>query len=111
MLFDVQSQQWATLAKATFSWPEWSSDSQYLYAMDSAETVSLDRIRISDRKVDRVVDLKDFVASDSRPVVAALRDPVAFSAIRVEMDTVVRTNGFDLAPEFLRAKLRTHAPA
>jgi Tol biopolymer transport system component len=63
MLFDVQSQQWATLAKATFSWPEWSSDSQYLYAMDSAEKVSLDRIRISDRKVDRVVDLKDFVVT------------------------------------------------
>ena len=31
--------------------------------MDSAEKVSLDRIRISDRKVDRVVDLKDFVVT------------------------------------------------
>jgi hypothetical protein len=67
-------------------------------------------VRFSDN-AEGEIDLKDFVASDSRPVVAALRDPVAFSAIRVEMDTVVWTNGFDLAPEFLRAKLRTHAPA
>jgi len=63
MLFDVQSQLWTTLAHATFSWPEWSSDSQYLFAMDSADKGSLDRIRISDRKVDRVVDLKDFVVT------------------------------------------------
>jgi len=67
-------------------------------------------VRFSDN-AEGEIDLKDFVASDSRPVVAALRDPVAFSAIRVEMDTVVWANGFDLAPEFLRAKLRTHAPA
>ncbi len=57
------------------------------------------------------VNLKDFVASDLRPVVAALQDPAVFDAIRVEMDTVVWANGFDLAPEFLRANLRTHAPA
>ena len=37
------------------------------------------------------IDLRDFIASDARPIVAALRDQVAFSAIRVEMDTVVRS--------------------
>jgi hypothetical protein len=67
-------------------------------------------VRFSDN-AEGEIDLKDFVANDSRAVVAALRDPAAFSAIRVEMDTVVWANGFDLAPEFLREKLRTHAPA
>ena len=67
-------------------------------------------VRFSDN-TEGEVDLKDFVASDPRPVVAGLRDPVAFAAIRVEMDTVVWANGFDLAPEFLRAKRRAHASA
>ena len=67
-------------------------------------------VRFSDN-AEGEVELKDFVSSDPRPIVAALRDPAVFSAIRVEMDTVVWANGFDLAPEFLRAKLRTHAPA
>jgi len=57
------------------------------------------------------IDLKDFIASDERPIVAALRDQTAFSAIRVEMDTVVWANGFDLAPEFLYARAKTHASA
>jgi hypothetical protein len=57
------------------------------------------------------VDLEDFVASDPRPIVAGLRDPAAFAAIRVELDTVVWANGFDLAPEFLRAKMRAHTSA
>ncbi|MBI2290263.1 MAG: DUF2442 domain-containing protein [Betaproteobacteria bacterium] len=67
-------------------------------------------VRFSDN-TEGEVDLKDFVASDPRPVVASLRDPAACAAIRVEMDTVVWTNGFDLAPEFLRAKMRAHASA
>ncbi|MEK6245229.1 MAG: DUF2442 domain-containing protein [Pseudomonadota bacterium] len=49
------------------------------------------------------VDLKEFIETDPRPIVNALRDRSTFSAIRVEMDTVVWENGFDLAPEFLRA--------
>ena len=67
-------------------------------------------VRFSDQ-TEGEVDLKNFIASDSRPIVAALRDPAAFAAIRVELDTVVWANGFDLAPEFLRANVRTHASA
>jgi hypothetical protein len=55
------------------------------------------------------VDLKSFIESDARPIVTALRDAKAFAAIRVESDTVVWQNGFDLAPEFLYEKARTHA--
>lgn len=55
------------------------------------------------------VDLKGFIESDKRPIVAALRDPKQFAAIRVESDTVVWQNGFDLAPEYLYERARTHA--
>ena len=52
------------------------------------------------------VDLAEFVAADSRPILAALRNPTAFAALRVDFDTVVWDNGFDLAPEFLRARIK-----
>jgi hypothetical protein len=55
------------------------------------------------------VALKDFVFKDPRPIVVALRDPGRFAAVRVEMDTVVWANGFDLAPEFLYANKKAYA--
>lgn len=57
------------------------------------------------------IDLKDFIAGDSRPIVAALSDPLVFSPLRVDMNTVVWDNGFDLAPEFLHAQTKAHAAA
>ncbi|MCC6658474.1 MAG: DUF2442 domain-containing protein [Rhodocyclaceae bacterium] len=68
------------------------------------------RVRFSDG-TEGEIDLKDFIARDVRPVVTALRDPLVFSALRVDMDTVVWDNGFDLAPEFLHAQAKAHAPA
>jgi hypothetical protein len=67
-------------------------------------------IRFSDN-TEGEIDLRDFVARDPRTIVAELQNPDAFAAIRVDMDTVVWANGFDLAPEFLHAKVRTHASA
>ena len=67
-------------------------------------------VRFSDA-TEGEIDLKDFITSDARPIVAALCDLAAFSAIRVEMDTVVWANGFDLAPEFLRPRAKAHASA
>ena len=66
-------------------------------------------LRFSDGS-DGDIDLKDLVEGDTRPIVAALRDPGKFAAIRVEADTVVWDNGFDPAPEFLYERLRAHAP-
>jgi hypothetical protein len=57
------------------------------------------------------VDLRDLIFSDPRPVVSALRDPALFAAVRVALDTAVWENGFDLAPEFLHARVRTPASA
>lgn len=56
------------------------------------------------------VDLKAFIESDSRPIVSALRDRAVFAAIRVEMDTVLWENGFDLAPEFLHERVKSRVP-
>jgi len=67
-------------------------------------------VRFSDN-TEGEVDLKDFVASDPRPIVAGLRDHATFAAMRVELDTVVWADGFDLAPEFLRAKMRARVSA
>jgi hypothetical protein len=51
------------------------------------------------------VDLSEMIHQDHRAIVRALNEPGAFASIRVENDTVVWKNGFDLAPEFLRARL------
>jgi hypothetical protein len=53
------------------------------------------------------VNLRDTIFSDHRPIVAALRDASAFAALRVESDTIMWANGFDLAPEFLRRRLQS----
>lgn len=55
------------------------------------------------------VDLREMVHGDHRAIVRQLRDPAAFASIRVEADTVVWENGFDLAPEFLRSRLESSA--
>ena len=68
------------------------------------------RVRFSDG-TEGEVDLKKFIDTDHRPIVAELRNPAAFAAIRVEMDTVVWANGFDLAPEFLYTQARAHSAA
>ncbi len=64
-----------------------------------------------DDGVEGEVDLRDFVMNDPRQIVVALRVVDAFASIRVEHDTVVWQNGFDLAPEYLRANLHTRASA
>lgn len=68
------------------------------------------RLQFSDGKAGDV-DLRQFILDDHRPIVAALKDSSAFAACRVEMDTVVWENGFDLAPEFLYERLQDRAAA
>lgn len=62
-------------------------------------------VRFSDAS-EGEIDLGDLVLNDKRPVVAALRDPAVFAAMRVDMDTVVWDTGFDLAPEHRHARLK-----
>jgi hypothetical protein len=67
-------------------------------------------VRFSDAS-EGEVDLTEMVLNDHRPIIVALRDPAAFAAMRVDMDTVVWDNGFDLAPEYLHARARAATAA
>lgn len=61
LLFDFQTQKWTELARGTFGWPNWSTDGKSIYVMDYAGSGGIDRIRVSDHRTDRVVDLKGFI--------------------------------------------------
>jgi len=60
MLFDVTTQQWTELIRMPVGYPSWSHNGQYLY-FDSffSEDPGLYRIRISDRKLERLANLID----------------------------------------------------
>lgn len=61
MLFDFKSQKWSLLAAIPASFPYWSHDSQYVYFLGRLPNVEmLDRVRISDRKVEQITSLKNF---------------------------------------------------
>ncbi len=63
LLFDFRSQKWSELAEGSLSWLNWSHDGQYVYVLDFKEKNAVIRIRISDHKVEQVVDLKDFLST------------------------------------------------
>ncbi|MGZ4815335.1 MAG: protein kinase domain-containing protein [Terriglobales bacterium] len=60
LLFDFRTQKWTELAKGTLGWPNWSRDGQYVYVLDQSGTGAVLKIRLSDGKQERVVDLKNF---------------------------------------------------
>jgi Tol biopolymer transport system component/DNA-binding winged helix-turn-helix (wHTH) protein len=59
LLFDRASERWTDLANMSVGYPSWSRDGQYLY-FDTTLTddPAFFRIRISDRKLERLVSLK-----------------------------------------------------
>ena len=61
LLFDFQTQKWTELAKGTLAWPLFSLNGQYLYFCDGSGAGSVLRIRMSDRHIERLVDLKNVV--------------------------------------------------
>lgn len=61
LVFDFQTQKWTEVAKGSLGWLEWSKDGMSIQAADGAITTSIIRIRLSDHKTERVVDLKNFV--------------------------------------------------
>jgi hypothetical protein len=61
MLFDVAKQKWTEVfEERNVSFPVWSKDGAYLYLLSWPEKPAVLRLRISDQKVERVADLKDF---------------------------------------------------
>jgi Tol biopolymer transport system component len=61
MLFDFDKQQWKQIGTGTMSWINWSADSQYIYLKDMAGKGAVERIRVADGKVEKLVDLDNFV--------------------------------------------------
>ena len=61
LIFDFAKQKWSEPLKGrNISFPNWSRDSQYLYVLSWPENPAVFRMRISDAKLERVADLKDF---------------------------------------------------
>ncbi len=63
LLFDFQTQKWTNLAAGSLSWLNWSHDGQYVYVLDFGGKDAVVRIRVSDHKIEPVVDIKNFSAT------------------------------------------------
>jgi hypothetical protein len=59
-LFDFATQTWEEIAKVTADFPNWSRTGDYLYYLHEGNQPSVMRVRIRDRKLECVADLKDF---------------------------------------------------
>jgi Tol biopolymer transport system component len=60
-LFDFRTRQWTDLGNLNVNYPSWSRDGRYIYFdVVSATEPEFLRIRVADRKVERIVSLKGF---------------------------------------------------
>ena len=59
-LFDFATQKWQEIATLTADFPNWSRTGDYVYFLHEGDDPSLMRVRIRDRKLERVADLKSF---------------------------------------------------
>jgi hypothetical protein len=75
----------------------WVVDSKYLQQYQIW-------IKFNDGK-EGIVDLADLILNDSREIISQLKDLKRFKSFKVEMDTIVWSNGADLAPEYLYEKI------
>ena len=64
MLFDLKANRWSTLTEGElFAYNEWSPDGRFIYARaNRGGAAHLVRVRIQNRVVEDVLDLKDFPA-------------------------------------------------
>jgi hypothetical protein len=65
VLFDFETRKWSDLLAGTalaggVAWQNWSHDGQYVYFVHNTGKVEVLRIRISDKKLEKVVDLNTF---------------------------------------------------
>ena len=59
-LFDFATQRWEEIANVTADFPIWSRAGDYVYFLHEGDQPSVMRVRIRDRKLERVADLKNF---------------------------------------------------
>ncbi len=60
MLFGFATQKWEEITKISLGFPNWSKNGDYVYFLHGENQPSVMRIRIRDRRLERVADLKDF---------------------------------------------------
>ena len=59
-LFDLAARKWSEVAHgAFFSWPTWSHDGRYVYYLQGSKSPGVLRLRVADRKIERVADLQN----------------------------------------------------
>jgi Tol biopolymer transport system component len=62
VLFDLQTQKWTELASLTGGFQSWSRDGKFVYIRNySTSDPAFLRIRLSDRRIERMVSLKGFL--------------------------------------------------
>ena len=83
VLYDFQTGKWSEIMKGSAGFPNWSADGRYVYFLRWPDNPAVLRVHASDRKVERVADLKNLritgyfniwlgVAPDDSPLI--LRD-------------------------------------
>ena len=66
MLFDFKTHEWSTIIIQIVQYPTWSRDGKYLYFnVLSGDDWSVYRVRVADRKLERVASLKGIETLDS----------------------------------------------
>jgi len=59
-LFDFATQKWEEIAQISLGFPNWSKNGDYVYFLHGENQPSAMRIRIRDRKLEQVADMKNF---------------------------------------------------
>ena len=75
MLFDYSSRKWTEVFGSRMTYPSWSHDGKYIYFQNWHDPVKhvgerIVRLRLSDRKVDNIVDVKDMGRLTTGTIVA-----------------------------------------
>jgi Tol biopolymer transport system component len=58
MLFDFKTQKWVELANMTAAFPNWTRDGSYVYFHSFGSDPAIYRVRISDHKLEKVLNMK-----------------------------------------------------
>jgi hypothetical protein len=60
MLFDFSTNEWRPTSAAHVNNPNWTSDSRFIYYDTEGNERMLQRVRISDGRVEQLADLRDY---------------------------------------------------